>query len=254
MKLYYGNETKKAMQAFDFSSRSVDKEFIYSITQIKKASCIANFKTGRIDKKMMSAILKVSDEILLGKLENNFKLKYLQGGAGTAINMNVNEVIAKKGTEILKNEINPNDHVNISQSTNDVNPSATKITLVNLNKKLIYSLDLLINSLDKKSKEFKNIKKLGRTHLQDAIPTTLGLEFSSYKEIVLSHKKNILNTSKNLYELNMGGTAIGDQTNADFKYKEYFYKELNKITKENFRPAKNLMSNMPAAVPVTLRF
>ena len=244
MKIYYGNETKKALKNFPFSIHTVEQEFIFSIVKIKKAGAIANHKAGNLSLEIRDTVMEVCDEILNHKHDSQFILSSFQGGAGTAINMNVNEVIASRATEILKNKVvvSPFDHVNRSQSTNDVNPSALKISTFVLLKELDQALDLLIESFESKSKEFKKILKLGRTHLQDAIPTTLGAEFCAYASNLQNHKdwlQNILNLS---ITLNLGGTAIGNSMNANPIYIRHIYIELNKITKGNFIKAKNLMA------------
>jgi aspartate ammonia-lyase len=244
MKTYYGNETKKALKNFPFSIHNVEKEFVFSVVKIKKAGAVANHKAGNFNLQIKNAITQACDEILNHKFDNQFCLSSFQGGAGTAINMNVNEVIASRATEILKNKIivHPNDHVNCSQSTNDVNPSALKISTFILLKGLSVSLDLLIKSFESKSKEFKKVLKLGRTHLQDAIPTTLGEEFRAHKDNLKKHQdglQNVLNLSR---ILNLGGTAIGSSMNASPLYIKQIYIELNKITGVNFIKAKNLMA------------
>ena len=244
MKIYYGNETKKALKNFPFSMHSVKEEFILSIVKIKKAGAVANYKAGNLSLLVKNAIVKSCDEILDNKHASQFILSSFQGGAGTAINMNVNEVLANRATEILKNKIivNAFDDVNCSQSTNDVNPSALKISTYILLKELDFVLDSLIKSLELKSKDFKKILKLGRTHLQDAIPTTLGEEFSAYVDNLKKHQdglRNVLNLSR---ILNLGGTAIGNSMNASPIYIKEVYIELNKITAGNFVKAKNFMA------------
>jgi aspartate ammonia-lyase len=244
MTVYYGNETKKALKNFPFSMHSVKEEFILSIVKIKKAASLANHKAGSLNIAVRNAIVKACDEILNDKNAEQFLLTSFQGGAGTAINMNVNEVLASRATEILKNKIivHANDDVNLSQSTNDVNPSALKISTLILLKELDLSLASLIKSFELKSKDFKNILKLGRTHLQDAIPTTLGAEFESYADNLKKHKENLKKVKEVSAILNLGGTAIGNSINANPRYIKEIYIELNKITGEKFLKAKNFMS------------
>ncbi|MCX6797536.1 MAG: lyase family protein, partial [Candidatus Doudnabacteria bacterium] len=220
---------------------------ILAMAKIKKCAAIANFEAGKISRNVKNAIVKSCEEILEGKLADQFPLPNLQGGAGTSINANVNEVIASRATEILqkqgkKTTVHPNDHVNASQSTNDVNPSALKIALFDLLKSLDIELSALAKALEIKAKEFKNIWKLGRTHLQDAVPTTLGAEFASFAEIVRRRQGNVRHAAGYAEFLNLGGTAIGNSINASPKYIKAVYRELNKISKGNFRPAENLMS------------
>ena len=243
-KIYYGDETKKALKNFPFPIHNVKEEFILSIVKIKKAGAVANYKAGNLSLQVKNAIVKSCNEILKHKFDNQFILSSFQGGAGTAINMNVNEVLANRATEILKNKIivNAFDDVNCSQSTNDVNPSALKISTLILLKELDSVLGLLIKSFELKSKDFKKVLKLGRTHLQDAVPTTLGSEFASYADNLKKHLgglRNVLNLSR---VLNLGGTAIGNSINASPLYIKEVYIELNKITKGNFIKAKNFMA------------
>ncbi len=246
-KIYYGEQTKKALKNFPFNVYKVHKEFIFALVKIKKAAAIANFEAGNISQQIKNAIVRVCDEILEGGYKEQFPLKALQGGAGTSTNMNVNEVIAARATEILqqqgkKAEVDAYDHVNRSQSTNDVNPSAIKIASEKLTQDLQATLKKLVEAFLGKAREFKNVVKLARTHLQDAVPTTLGAEFASYAEIIKWHQEKINRVLAYTKVLNLGGTAIGNSVNAKPKYIRILYRELNKITKLNFQPAKNLMS------------
>ncbi|MCL5775254.1 MAG: lyase family protein [Patescibacteria group bacterium] len=244
MQKYFGEETKKALRNFPFSTHPVKMEFILALVKIKKAAAIANFKSGGITQPTKNAIVRAADEILSGKLTGQFPLSSFQGGAGTAINMNVNEVLAGRATEILggKTLVHPNDHINRSQSTNDVNPSAIKVASSSLLLELDSALAGLIKTFEAKAKTFSKVIKLGRTHMQDAVPTTLGAEFSAYAENLKSHRKNLEQASNSVLTLNLGGTAIGNSVNASPKYIQEVYRELNKITKAKFTPAKNLMS------------
>jgi aspartate ammonia-lyase len=244
MKLYYGEETKKALRNFPFSVHKTKMEFILAIIQIKKAAAVANYKTDNLSKDIQNAIIKACDEILKNKHADQFPLAYLQGGAGTAVHMNVNEVIANMATLILKNKVkvHPNDHVNSSQSTNDVNPSALKIAVFYLLQDLDNKLSFLVKTLEIKSREFKKINKLGRTHLQDAIPTTLGAEFEAYAQNLKEYKSRIKIAKDLCRVLNLGGTAIGNSINATPLYIKEVYKELNKITNGKFYKAKNMMA------------
>lgn len=244
MKIYYGEETKKALKNFPYFTHKVNEDFIDSLVLVKKVAAIANHKAGFISLDVKNSIVKVCDDILLHKYQDQFPLSNFQGGAGTAINMNVNEVIGSLATSFLKNKkiIHPNDHVNRSQSTNDVNPSALKITINKILNDLDLNLSALINSFDKKSKEFSSVHKLGRTHLQDAIPTTLGAEFSSYTNILRKHKIKLKDILQLTNILNLGGTAIGNSINTNKIYIQEIYKELNKATNGKFKKSENLMS------------
>ena len=246
-KKYYGEQTEKALRNFPFNVYKVHKEFIFALVQIKMAAAIANYKAGNLSADIKSAIVKACADILAGGYKDQFQLRALQGGAGTSINMNVNEVVAGRATEILqksgsKKVVHPNDHVNRSQSTNDANPSAIKVASQKLVLQLQGILENLAGALEKKSVEFKDVNKLARTHLQDAVPTTLGAEFASYAEIIRWHQEKINKIISFSQTLNLGGTAIGNSVNASPKYIKAVYQELNKITGQKFRPAKNLMS------------
>jgi aspartate ammonia-lyase len=239
---YIGDQTKLALDNFPFNQNQVHIELIYSITQIKKAACIANYKTQNIDKATKEGILRACDEILEGNHDNEFVLPAIQGGAGTSINMNVNEVIANRASEIINVPINPNDDVNKSQSTNDVNPSALKILVLDLMPELISSLESLKQSFLMQAEKYKNVKKLARTHLQDAVPTTIGAEFNAYAAILNSHIDKIKGSINIMYQLNLGGTAIGNKINASDEYIKQIYKSLKDISGKPFEPAENMMS------------
>ena len=236
-KILYGPQTKASIANFPFDYPLIHSEFISAMVMIKKAAARANEEAGKITKQQSQRIQKACDEILTGKYDDQFAVCALHGGAGTSINMNVNEVVAT-----LSNT-HANDQVNASQSTNDVNPSALRIAGIQLTRSLIIDLDKLIKALDVKAEKHIKDQKLARTHIQDAIPTTYGAEFASYRDIIKRDKKRIEDALTYLYELNMGGTAIGDGTNAPKGYKEVLYKELREITGiKELRPMQNLMS------------
>ena len=185
---YWGASTERSKKFFDIGEIYVQKNLIKSIAIIKKAAAIVHKKDKQINSKIANAIIKASNDVISDKLEDNFPLKVWQTGSGTQTNMNVNEVISNRAIKYLggklgsKKPVHPNDHVNKSQSTNDVFPTAMHIAIaLETNKKLLPSLNLLNKELKKKSKKFKNIIKVGRTHLQDATPLTLGQEFSGYQ-------------------------------------------------------------------------
>jgi len=242
-KKYYKTETEKALNNFNFSYHKVNWNFIESILKIKIATAFANSKINNLDSNIAKAIVWACQEILKGKLKDQFLLPALEGGAGTSINMNVNEVVASLAEEYLKGKkVHFLDHVNLNQSTNDVCPSALRITTYFLLKDLQKTLYLLIKQFEIKSKEFNKIKKLSRTHLQDSVPITLGKEFLSYANIIASHKKHLERIQFLMLELNLGGTIIGDKDSTSLAFKINSYKELKRITGVNFHPAKNLMS------------
>lgn len=247
LKKYYGEQTAKAIKNFPFDVYPVPKAFVMALVQIKRSAAIANCEAGNFSRAIRDAIVKACDEILAGKHADQFPLRALQGGAGTSTNMNVNEVVAGRATEILSNAgktvvVHPNDHVNRSMSTNDANPSAIKIASITLTQDLQKTLAEFAAALEKKAKQFAKIPKLARTHLQDAISTTLGAEFGSYAAIVRWHQEKINRVVAYCQELNLGGTAIGNSLNASPKYIKGVYRELNKLTGQKFHPAKNLMS------------
>ena len=246
-KRYYGVQTEKAIKNFPFDFRHTYKELIYAVVEIKKAAARAHAAARELDKKRASAIVRACDEILAGKHDAQFILPSFQGGMGTSNHMNVNEAVAARATELLENSemsshCHPNDHVNMSHSTNDVMPSALKISAIRIADELLASTDILIAALEKKAKQFSKILKLGRTHMQDAVPITLGEEFASYAETIGRRQKGIREAREYLFELSLGGSAVGNSINVSPKYKKFLYRELQKLTKLPVRPAKNLMS------------
>ncbi|OGG76666.1 hypothetical protein A3B35_03985 [Candidatus Kaiserbacteria bacterium RIFCSPLOWO2_01_FULL_54_24] len=250
-KKYYGVQTEKAIKNFPFDFRHTYKELIYAVVEIKKAAARAHAAARELDKKRASALVRACDEILAGKHDAQFVLPSFQGGMGTSNHMNVNEVIAIRATESLlrrtsdeasPHRIHPNDDVNMSHSTNDVMPSALKISATRLTDKLLASTTILIASFEKKATQFSRILKLGRTHMQDAVPITLGDEFASYAETIGRRQKGMREARECLLELNLGGSAVGNSINVSPKYKKLLYRELRKGTGLPLRPAKNLMS------------
>lgn len=235
-KKYFLKQTEQALQNFPFPLPKTHMELIYAIVEIKTAAARANYLSGKLDRQKKDSIFRACDDVLSGKYDDQFVTSSLQGGAGTSINMNVNEVIATLAG------VHPNDHVNMSQSTNDINPSALKIVCIRLTVKILQSLDNLLHAFGKEAKKFAKVKKLGRTHLQDAIPTTLGQEFASYRTTIERDKKRLEDALPYLYELNLGGTAIGNSINASTDYIKWVYRELKKITNLPLRPTINFMS------------
>lgn len=245
MKVLYQDQTKRAHLNFPFPVHPVYIELIQAIAMVKQACAIANNRAGFLDKRIKDAIVKACKEIISGKHDEQFVISSLQGGAGTSINMNLNEVIATLATEFLKGNVvvHPNDHVNMSQSTNDVNPTALKIACVFMTESLIKACNKLILALNSKSREFKNVHKLGRTHLQDAVPTTLGAEFNAYSSVISRDLKAIIDDRNYLLNLNLGGTAIGNRINASALYIKNVYPALRKVTGiVKLKMAGNLMA------------
>ena len=243
-KRYFGSQTEKAIKNFSFSFRKTPKEFIYAIVEIKKAAARAHYVAGELDKSRARAIAAACDEILRGKFDDQFVLPSFQGGAGTSNHMNVNEVVAARATELLKGKptVHANDHVNRSHSTNDVMPSALKITAIRLADEVIKSCNILIAAFEKRARDFKDIQKLGRTHIQDAVPITLGAEFAAYAQYVKRGRNRLALLREELLWLNLGGSAVGNSINVSPKYLRFLYVELRKVTKLPLHPSKNLMS------------
>ncbi len=217
---YWGASTQRSNKYFNIGDFLVRPIVIESIAVIKKAAAIVNAKNKDLDKKICKFIIRASDEVIKGKLNDNFPLKVWQTGSGTQTNMNVNEVIANRAIQLMggkmgsKTPVHPNDHVNKSQSTNDVFPTAMHIAIaIKTREKLLPSLKLLNKELQKKTRQFKNIVKIGRTHLQDATPITLGQEFSGYQSQLNKCIERIEHALKEIYFLAQGGTAVGTGLN-----------------------------------------
>jgi len=227
---YYGIQTMRAFKNFPITKTPVHSELILSLAKVKKAAAIANMQTGMLAEKIGKAIIKASNEILSGKLLNNFIVDSIQGGAGTSINMNMNEVLANRALEILgKTKGNyffcsPNSHVNMSQSTNDTISTALRIAAYNETQLLLKSLSKLIDALDYKGREFQDVLKMGRTHLQDAVPIKLGQEFEAYASVLKRDIKRIKDATEELKNLNIGATAVGTGLNAQPEYVEIVIK------------------------------
>jgi len=250
---YWGACTERSNKFFDIGDFLVRPIVIKSIAIIKKAAAIVNAKNGDIDKKISNAIIKVANEIISGKHKDHFPLKVWQTGSGTQTNMNVNEVISNRAIEILggkmgsKKPVHPNDHVNKSQSTNDVFPTAMHIAIaIRATGKLLPSLRLLEAELKKKSHQFKKIVKVGRTHLQDATPITLGQEFSGYYSQLNKCIKRIENALEEIYFLAQGGTAVGTGLNTRKGFDKKIVSEIKKITKLPFKPSENKFAALAA--------
>ena len=246
---YWGASTERSKKYFDIGEIKVRPVLIKSIALIKKSAAIVHKRDGLIEGKIANAIIKASQDIISGKLEDNFPLKVWQTGSGTQTNMNVNEVISNRAIEIMggkkgtKKPVHPNDHVNKSQSTNDVFPSAIHIAVaMETRNKLLPSLLLLSKELKKKVSKFKNIVKIGRTHLQDATPLTLGQEFSGYNNQVEEGISRIKHSLEEINFLAQGGTAVGTGINTKKNFDKKIVKEIKKQSKINFKPAKNKFS------------
>ena len=249
---YWGASTQRSDKYFDIGVFLVRPIVVQSIAMIKKAAAIVNTKNRDLDKKISNTIIKAANEVISGKLNNHFPLKVWQTGSGTHTNMNVNEVIANRAIQILGGKmgsklIHPNDHVNKSQSSNDVFPTAMHIAIViETKRKLLPSLKLLSSELKKKSKQFNKIIKVGRTHLQDATPITLGQEFSGYYSQLNKCIQRIEIALKEIYFLAQGGTAVGTGLNTRRGFDKKIVAELRKITKLPFKSAPNKFAALAA--------
>lgn len=244
---YYGIETLRGKENFEITKRGICRQLIKALAIVKKAAAKANIDAGNISEKVGKAIMLACDEILNGRLHGQFVTDLIQGGAGTSINMNANEVIANRANELLGGRkgdydfVHPNDHVNFGQSTSDVIQTAGKIAVVKQLKKLQVELKKLYNSYLDKAEEFKDVIKTGRTHLQEALPITLGQEFYAYSSALNRDIKRIDTAIDALLEVNLGGTAIGTGLNANEKYCKKVILHLSKFSGEDVRIAKNLI-------------
>ena len=250
---YWGASTERSNKYFNIGDFLVRPLVIQSIAIVKKAAAIVNAKNKDLNPKLSKYIIKAADEIIKGKLDDHFPLKVWQTGSGTQTNMNVNEVISNRAIEMMggkmgtKKPIHPNDHVNKSQSTNDVFPTAMHIAVaIKTREKLLPSLKLLEKELKKKTQEFKKIVKVGRTHLQDATPITLGQEFSGYLEQLKKCISRIESALKEIYNLAQGGTAVGTGLNTKKNFDKKIVKEISKITKIPFKTASNKFASLAA--------
>lgn len=242
--VYYGAETQRARDNFPISGRTPHPTYVSSIVIIKKAAALVHAKLNTLDKTKARAIRQACDELLRGMHRDHIVIDPYQAGAGTSLHMNINEVIAGRATEILNIPINPHDDVNMSQSTNDVIPTAIRIMLLTMIPKLQASLISLHTSFEKKASAFDHITKSGRTHMQDAMPITLGQEFSGYAHSLKKDMHRLEHSTKNLYALGIGGTAVGTGANTHPRYRRMIVSELSRLTKLPLKPSKNLFESM----------
>ena len=243
---YWGAQTQRSLQNFKIGNEHFPREFIRAYGILKKAAATVNESFGSLDSKTAETIRSAADEVIEGKLDDHFPLVVWQTGSGTQTNMNVNEVIANRAIEMLggelgsKDPVHPNDHVNMSQSTNDTFPSAINIASVeSVCQQLLPALEKLQSALASKADEFKDIIKLGRTHLQDATPLSLGQEFSGYASMVEHGITRVNNTLTHCYELAMGGTAVGTGINSVAGFGEAAAQEIAALTDLPFVTAPN---------------
>ena len=250
---YYGVQTQRAINNYKISNtRMCDyPEYIIAMAYVKMAAAAANAELGVLDKKIGNAIVEACKEIVAGKLWDQFPVDMMQGGAGTSVNMNANEVIANRALEIMGHKkgeyqyCSPNDHVNCAQSTNDAYPSAFRYTFVRMNKHVEKALADLIAAFRAKGEEFKDIIKMGRTQLQDAVPMTSGQEFNAFANNLEEELANLNRNAVLLKEINMGGTAIGTGLNAVPGFAELCTKKMSEFTGDTFEKAPDLVEATP---------
>lgn len=245
--VYYGLQSLRAKENFHITGRKQSKRFTSSLAEIKKAAALVNAETGKLPAHIRDAIVQACDEILAGQFADQFITDPIQGGAGTSYNMNMNEVVANRAIEILGGQkgdytiVHPNDHVNMSQSTNDVIPTAGKMTVLKLMDGLIEQMERLAVALGAKEKEFDHILKMGRTQMQDAVPIRLGQEFGAYRSMVERDLVRMKRFPDELKYVNMGGTAIGTCINADPEYVKNIVPRLSEISGLKLESAGNLI-------------
>ena len=246
---YYGVQSLRGARNFKITGKGLHPLFIRNMAKIKKATAVVNGDIGAFDAKIANAIINACDEIIAGALEDSFICDVIQGGAGTTANMNANEVIANRAIELLGgikgdySVCHPNDHVNCAQSTNDVIPTAGKMTVIDLLKPLYASLNTLISALEKKAEEFDGVIKMGRTQLQDAVPIRLGQEFAAYASLLKRDVKRIALAEKDMHSINMGGSAIGTCINVDPEYLEKIDKVLSEVAGYELTLADDLIDS-----------
>ena len=245
--VYYGVQTMRAIENFNITGQKLDPDFIKALAQVKKAAALANMDTGRLPHEIGDVLVRAADEIIAGGLIEQFPVDPIQGGAGTSINMNMNEVLCNRALE-LRGEpkgrydiISPNNHANMAQSTNDAFPTGIKVCLSAKGVVFLAALDRLATELEKKATAYRAILKMGRTHLQDAVPITLGQEMGSYASAVRRSMRRIRYVLRHIHTINMGGTAIGTGLNAEPAYIKAVAKRLSEITGEQYRTSQNII-------------
>lgn len=244
---YYGIQTIRAAENFPITGYRIHEELIRSFAMVKKAAALANMEVKHLYTGIGEVIVKAAEEVIDGKWHEQFIVDPIQGGAGTSLNMNTNEVIANRAIELLGKEkgdykhVSPNSHVNMSQSTNDAFPTAIHIAALNQLEKLLKTMEYMHSGFQNKATEFDSVIKMGRTHLQDAVPIRLGQEFQAYSCVIERDIKRIRQACQHLYPINMGATAIGTGLNANPRYMELVVKYLADISGLPLVPAENLI-------------
>ena len=244
---YYGIQTVRAVENFPITGYKIHEELIKAMAMVKKAAALANMDTKRLYEGIGQNIVKAADELIAGNMHDQIIVDPIQGGAGTSINMNINEVIANRALELMGEEkgnyvpCSPNTHVNMSQSTNDAFPTAMHISVINLSEKLLETMEHMLATFKEKANEFNHVIKMGRTHLQDAVPIRLGQEFEAYSRVIERDIKRIKQSRQHLYEVNMGATAVGTGLNADPRYIEQVVVHLKEISNLPLTGAEHLV-------------
>jgi aspartate ammonia-lyase len=252
---YYGIQTRRAVQNFPISGLGPWPEFVDAVVHIKKAAARVHKELGAISPDQADAIVSAADEILAGRHRDQFVVDVFQAGAGTSHHMNVNEVLANRAGEMLGtargdySRVHPNDHVNFGQSTNDVIPTAIRLAGLVLARALVANLDLLAGEFAKKGVEFRDVIKSGRTHLQDAVPVTLGQEFAAFAQIIRDHRRLVTQAAEELRSLGIGGSAAGTGLNTLPRYPELMAKALSEQLGTEVHPATDLLAAMQSMAP-----
>ena len=245
--VYYGVQTMRAIENFRITGQKLDPDFIVALAQVKKAAALANMDTGRLPHEIGDVLVRAADEVIAGEMFDQFPVDPIQGGAGTSINMNMNEVLCNRALELRGEEkgrydiISPNNHANMAQSTNDAFPTGIKVCLSAKGTRFVLSLDRLAAELERKATAYRGILKMGRTHLQDAVPITLGQEMGSYASAVRRSIRRIRYVLRHIHTINMGGTAVGTGLNAEPAYIKAVAKRLSEVTGEQYRTSQNII-------------
>jgi len=244
---YYGVQTVRATENFRITGQRIHPALVKALAQVKKAAALANHQLGYLNDDVTKAIVVAADEIIAGRLADQFVVDPIQGGAGTSANMNMNEVIANRATELLGGQkgtyqyVTPNDHVNFAQSTNDAFPTAVKLAVLSRVSNLLEALHALEGALEEKAEELDDVIKMGRTHLQDAVPIRMGQEFAAYASAVRRNRLRVEAAARALEEVNMGATAVGTGLNADPNYPPLVVSLLSEISGRRLRLAQNMV-------------
>ncbi len=253
---YYGPFTGRAIKQYNVTGSPSHRNLIKSFVMIKRSAAVANMKTKAINRKQGTAIVKACDKILAGKFVDQFLVDMINSGAGTAFNMNSNEVITNVALRVLGKKqgqyefLHPNDHVNMSQSSNDTYPTAMHMSILFSFKEMLPAIDKLIKSLNKKAKQFARYKKIGRTHLMDALPVTVGSEFAAYVTSLTNARDEIVASQKELAQVALGGTAVGTGANTPKGYRKAVITELARVSKLPLKPQKDMQYSLQSKFPV----